>query len=152
MPHASKSPKTAAVRRARLVQAVINGENLRDVAISTGLSPRTAQSQASDILRHPEAQKTFLLTLEKEGLTDEFLAQKAHELLEAENTHYFAKDGIVTDTRTSPAHETRRKTLELVAKMKGHLKEQSTADVSIGLMQMVVGTLSSRDGRDTLEP
>jgi hypothetical protein len=152
MPHASKSPKVADVRRKRLVQAVINGENLRDVAISTGLSPRTAGSQASQILKHPQAQESFLKILEGEGLTDEFLAGKVVELLEAETTHYFAKDGVVTDTLKSPAHETQRKTLELVARMKGHLKEQSQGDINIGLMQMVVNAVSGKAGMDGREP
>lgn len=146
--HASKSPKAAKVRQNRLVKALINGECLRDVAISTGLSPATASSQASDILRRPEAKESFIRILERKGLTDDFLAGKAAELLEAETPHFFSKDGIVCDERFTPAHETRRKTLELVSKFKGHLKETSSTDVSIGLMQMVVNVVNEPERKD----
>ena len=143
--HAPKSPLVAKVRRNRLITALMNGENLREVAISTGLSPATAQSQASDILRHPDAQRTFIRILEERGLTDEFLAEKAKQLLEAQTAHFFSKDGKVINTRYTPAHETQRKTLELVNRLKGHLKEQATTDVSIGLMQVVLNTINAPD-------
>ncbi len=142
--HAPKSPLAAKVRRNRLVKALMDGENLRDAAISTGLSPATAQSQASDILKHPDAQRTFIRILEERGLTDEFLADKAKQLLEAQTAHFFSKDGKVVDERYTPAHETQRKTLELTTRLKGYLKDTDKAgDINIGLMQFVVNAINN---------
>jgi hypothetical protein len=76
--------------------------------------------------------------MEQAGLTDNFLAAKVYSLINAKKTEYFQKDGIVTDQREMEALETQRKTLELAAKLKGHLKDQSQGDINIGLMQMVV--------------
>jgi hypothetical protein len=145
--HAPKSLLAAKVRRQRLVEALINGECLKDVAIQSGLSPKTASQQASDILKHPEAQATFLRILEEEGLTDEKLAAKLVSLLNAEHTVLAQHEGKFTDRKEIPAIETQRKTAELVARLKGHLKESSTGgNIEIGLMQMVVQVV--RDGDD----
>jgi len=144
--HAPKSPLAAKIRRNRLVKALINGENLKDVAISTGLSPKTAGSQATNILKHPQAQKMFARLMEEKGLSDNFLAEKVYSLINAKKVEYFQKDGIVTDEREVEALETQRKTLELATKLKGHLKEQSEGDINIGLMQMVVQAV--REGED----
>jgi hypothetical protein len=143
--HAPKSPVAATIRRNRLVKALFNGECLKDVAISTGLSPKTAGSQATNILKHPQAQQMFIRCMEKAGLSDDFLAAKVHYLINAKKTEYFQKDGIVTDEREVEALETQRKTLELATKLKGHLKEQSQGDINIGLMQMVVQAVRSGD-------
>jgi phage terminase small subunit len=123
------------------VKALINGENLKDVAISTGLSPKTAGSQATNILKHPQALKTFIRYMEENGISDDFLAAKIYNLINAKKTEYFQKDGIVTDQREVEALETQRKTLELATKLKGHLKDQSQVDVNIGIMAMVVAAV-----------
>ena len=43
------------------------------------------------------------------------------------------------------ALETQRKTLELAAKLKGHLKEQSQLDVNVGIMALVVVALKEAE-------
>jgi hypothetical protein len=143
--HAPKSPLAAKIRRNRLVKALFTGECLKDVAISTGLSPKTAGSQATNILKHPQALKTFIRYMEKEGLTDNFLAAKVHSLINAKKVVYFQKDGIVTDERIVDALETQRKTLELATKLKGHLKDRSEVDVNVGIMAMVVQAVKDEE-------
>ena len=145
--HAPKDRASAALRRRLLVKGIMQGENLKDIGISTGLSPATAGSQVCDILKHPEAQASFVSCMEKAGLTDKFLAEKAHSLINAKKVEYFQKDGKVTDEREVPALETQRKTLELATKLKGHLKEQSQGDINIGLMQMVVQAVKGDPGQ-----
>jgi hypothetical protein len=144
--HAPKSPLAAKIRRNRLVKALFDGECLKDVAISTGLSPKTAGSQATNILKHPQALKTFIRYMEENGISDNFLAAKIYSLINAKKIEYFQKDGIVTDERIVEALETQRKTLELATKLKGHLKERSEGDINIGLMQMVVQAV--REGEE----
>jgi hypothetical protein len=146
--HASKSPQATAVRCAKLVNAVIQGESLRDTAIECGLSPKTAGSQASDLLKRPEAQATFLRILEERGLTDAHLAGKLSGLMDAKHTIYSQWKGKFTDSKDVDALETQRKTLETVLKLKGHLREDHAGgSIEIGLMQMVVQVV--RDSSET---
>ena len=79
--------------------------------------------------------------MEEKGLTDEFLAEKIRSLLDAETVQYFQRDGVVTDERIVPALETQRKTAELVARLRGHLREQTQGDVNIGMMALVVAAV-----------
>ncbi len=144
--HAPKDRATAALRRRLLVKGLLQGENLKDIAISTGLSPKTAGDQACQILAEPKTQASFIQCMEKAGLTDNFLAEKTKSLINARKTLFFQKDGVVTDEREVEALETQRKTLELATKLKGHLKERSEGDINIGLMQMVVQAVRGDDG------
>lgn len=140
--HAPKSRILSKLRRRKIIEACLDGKDLKEVAISTGLSPKSAASQARQILSEPNVKSSFVSILEEQGLSDEFLAKKAKDLLEAETHHYFSKDGVVVDERTSPAHETQRKTLELVGKFKSHLKDKQDSDTSSALMQVVINALN----------
>ena len=86
--------------------------------------------------------------MEEKGLTDNFLAAKVHSLVNAKQTLYFQKDGIVTDQREVEALETQRKTVELAAKLKGHLKDQAQGDKNIGLMALVVAAVKAEAEAD----
>jgi len=141
--HAPKTRILSKLRRHKLIEACLDGKPLKSIAISTGLSPKTAENQAIQILREPNVLRSFISIMEAEGISDNFLARKAHSLLNAKKTEFFQKDGIVTDQREVEALETQRKTLELATKLKGHLKEQSQGDINIGLMQMVVQAVRS---------
>ena len=57
--------------------------------------------------------------LEEVGLSDNQLKTKILSLLEAKETRFFQKDGLVTETRTVEALEVQRKTLDMALKMKG---------------------------------
>ena len=146
--HAPKTRILSKIRRRKLIEACLDGKNLKDVAISTGLSPNSASAQVTSILKEPSTQQSFISIMEQSGLSDDFLAAKVKSLLDAQNTQYFQRDGIVTDERVVPAHETQRKTAELVARLKGHLKEKSTGDINIGLMQMVVQAVRESEDVD----
>ena len=134
------------MRRAKILQAAIEGKDIRKAAIETGLSPKSAGQQASQILNSPLAQRTLKMILAERGVTDEFLAQKIRDLMDAKQTLYFQKDGQVTDERQIEALETQRKTCELVAKLKGLLREQSQLDINIGLMGLVVAAVRGNLG------
>ena len=80
--------------------------------------------------------------MEKEGLSDKILTDKLRTLLDAKQKVFFQKDGIVTDTREIEALETQRKTLELSARLKGHLaQENATPDITINIMGAVINAL-----------
>ncbi|MEI6315385.1 MAG: hypothetical protein WCO89_10985 [Syntrophus sp. (in: bacteria)] len=144
----SRAPEATRARRKMIIQAVIEGESLKDAAISAGYSPKTAGAQATAVMKHPEAQQAFARVMEEAGISDQILAQKIRDLLDAQETKYFQKDGIVTDQREVAALETQRKTAELAAKLKGHLKDRSEVDVNIGLMALVVAAVRERSEED----
>ena len=140
----SKNREMTKARRRKIIEAVLDGKDPAKVAESLGYSPKTAGIQATQILSNPLVKRSFVSILEQRGLTDDFLADKALELMSAETPHFFSKDGKVEDTRMTPAHETRRKTLELVGKFKGHLKDdKGSGDINVGLMQMVVNVVNN---------
>jgi intergrase/recombinase len=146
--HARKDRVTTMMRRAKILEAAIEGKDITKAAIEAGLSPKSAGQQASQILNSPLAQRTFKMILAERGVSDEFLAQKIRSLLDAKQTVFFQKDGEVRDQREVEAIETQRKTCELVAKLKGHLREQSQIDLNIGIMAMVVSAVRGDDGED----
>jgi len=104
--HARKDRVTVMMRRAKILKAAIEGRNVTKAAIETGLSPKSAADQASKILRDPITQRAFVMILAEKGLTDEFLAEKIRSLLDAKQTLYFQKDGVVTESREVEAIET----------------------------------------------
>ena len=141
--HAPKTRAISLMRRRKIIEACLTGKSLKDVAIETGLSPKTANDQVTKILREPRVQESFVRILEQSGLTDKFLADKINSLVNAETKQYFQLNGKVTDERTQPAWETQRKTVELACKLRGHLEKASEGDVNIGLMQMVVNAMQN---------
>jgi len=149
--HARKDRVTTMMRRAKILEAAIDGKDIKKAAIETGLSPKTAADQASKILHDPITQRTFKMILDEEGVSDKFLAQKIRNLMDAKQTLYFQKDGQVTDERQIEALETQRKTCELVAKLKGHLRDQSQVDINIGLMALVVAAVRAEAEPDEAE-
>lgn len=138
--HAVKSPLTAKRRRQEIIKAVVDGKPLRETGIRLGLAPKSAQNQVSQILKHPDTQKSFIRILESSGLDDAFLSSRLRDLADASGSHFFNVDGEIVE-KHSPAHETRRKTLEMVCRLKGHLKEHAQTDISVGLMSVVLQTI-----------
>lgn len=124
----------------------MDGKPLRQTAIELGLSPRTASSQASHIIKHAHDDGSYLRILEERGVTDDFLAGKLRSLLDAKHTIWAQYMGTYSDSRQVEALETQRKALELAHKLRGHLRESAGPSVEIGLMQMVLQVV--RDGGD----
>ncbi|MBM2833773.1 MAG: hypothetical protein HW406_934 [Candidatus Brocadiaceae bacterium] len=140
--HAAKTRAMSHLRRQKLIAAALDGRPLREVGLETGLSPATVDSQISNILREPEVRQAFARILEEAGITDNFLASKLRELIDAKTTIFSQKDGKFCDSREIPALETQRKTTELICRLAGHLKEQDTSTINnSGLMQIVVAHL-----------
>jgi len=146
--HARKDKITAMMRRAQILKAAVEGRDVKKAAIETGISPKSASQQVSMILKEPAVRASFAMIMEEAGLSDKFLAEKVKALVDAKQTLYFQKDGIVTDSREVEALETQRKTLELAAKLKGHLREQSQLDVNVGIMAMVVAAMKAKAEAD----
>jgi len=144
--HAPKDRVSTMLRRAKILRAAIQGKSLKQAALETGLSPKTAARQAGQILRDPVTQTALAMIMDAEGLTDKFLVNKVKSLLNARQVVYFQHEGTVTDHRIVAALETQRKTLELAMKLKGHLREQPEVNVEVGLMAIVVQAMRSPGG------
>lgn len=141
--HAPKTRMQSKMRRQKLIDGLIQGKAISEIAPTLGLNPKSARDQAYQILREPQTQQTFVQILEESGLTNKFLADKIKSLVNAETKQFFQLNGKVTDERTQPAWETQRKTVELACKLRGHLKEQAQTDISIGLMSIVVNAINN---------
>ena len=147
-PAISRSPTARKIRTGMIINALMDGKNLRDAAISAGYSPNSASQAACEALKHPETKQLFAQVMERAGISDDFLARKIKNLLDAKETKHFQRDGVVTETREVDALETQRKTTELATKLKGHLKDRSEVDINIGLMAMVVAAVKTVPGDD----
>jgi hypothetical protein len=79
--HAPKDRHSAAIRRKKLVDAVLKGKDVKAVAISTGLAPANISAQVNQILKHPQSKSRFLKALEAAGLSDDVVASHHLELL-----------------------------------------------------------------------
>ena len=142
-PRVSKNRILTHERRMKIVSAAIQGQSITQAAIDAGYSPKTADKQASAILANDRVKESFARILEESGLTENFLAAKVSELVNAKTTIYAQREGVFTDERTLPALETQRKTLELVCRIRGYLQETNTSTINnSGLMQIVVAQLS----------
>lgn len=140
--HAPKTRMQSHLRRQKLIRGLIEGKAISQIAPTLDLSPKSAVSQAKQMLLEPATQMSFARILVESGLSDNFLAKRLFDLSNATTMVYAQKDGLFTDQREIPAHETRRKTIELVCRLAGHLKEQDTSTINNnGLMQIVVAQL-----------
>lgn len=130
-------------RRGLVVKGIIEGKTPKEICEETGMSTKNPHSAVNQVLRHPETQILFSKVLEKQGVSDERLAQKISDLLDAQKIVLAQKDGIFTDERTIPDTDAQRKTVELATRLKGHLKndDKIAGDVSIGLMSIVLNAV-----------
>ena len=60
------------MRRAKILQAAIDGKDITKAAIEAGLSPKSAGQQACQILNSPLVQRTFKMILAERDVSDEF--------------------------------------------------------------------------------
>ncbi len=125
--HAPKTRMQSHLRRQKLIKGLIQGKAISAIAPTLDLSPKTAVSQATQMLREPAVQASFVRILAEGGFTDHFLAKRLFDLSNATTMVYAQKDGLFTDQREIPAHETRRKTIELACRLAGHLKETTAS-------------------------
>jgi hypothetical protein len=79
--HAAKSHAQSELRRKKIVKAILEGKSAVTAGIDSGLSPKTASSQVSGILKEPKTQDALRIAMEKLGLDDDFFARKHVELM-----------------------------------------------------------------------
>ena len=73
-------------RKRKLVKGVVAGKTQKQAAIDAGYSPKTAESQASVILKDSKVIASLHEMMESAGLSNKRLLEKHVELLEAKKT------------------------------------------------------------------
>jgi hypothetical protein len=133
----------AEIARRKMIQAVFDAKPISQAAESCNITT----TQARDLLAEPETQKMFSKILEDHGLDDDYLASKVRKLVDARETKFFQREGIVTDEREVDALEVQRKMVETVLKVKGHLKEDKSTTINIDtqIMSAVVAALNKQE-------
>lgn len=142
----SKNKALTEKRRMKILSEIAVGKTLKDAAISAGYAPKCASDQATQILKHPQTKEAFARILARSGVTEQKLSDRISALLDAEQSHFFNNGDSEIVEKKSPAHETRRKTVELALRLYGHLKPDSTPQIinNAGLMQVVISQLSQQ--------
>jgi hypothetical protein len=123
--HAPKTQTDVYMRRKKIIKGLVEGKNLKEIGIETGLSPKTASSQVSRIVREPQTQRMFIELLDKAGCTDSYLAKKIQALSKAKKKLFFAHQGKVTDEKEVDALEIQADMTKFAAKVKGYVTDKS---------------------------
>ncbi len=127
-----KSAKVS-VRQRKFLAEKLNGKSSAEAARAAGYSESVARKADVRITGNAAVQEAFKQLLDRAGITDEKLARRLAEGIDAKETKFFAHEGRVISTRTVIDYGTRHRYLELVLKLKGHLinKHEVTAQLSI---------------------
>jgi len=126
--HASKNRLLTKLRRRKIIEAALDGKDVKAVAISTGLSPQSVRTQVPQILSEPNTQKAFKDILTAAGLSDEVLACRINDLAFAKETKFFSDKGIVTDEREVEALSIQADMTKFAAKVKGHVTDKTSIE------------------------
>jgi hypothetical protein len=119
--HATKTHAAAAIRRNKIVEAALAGKSLKEAAIDAGLSPKTAGSQAAQILKHPKVQEAFQEHLNR-IIPDDILSDKYHEIMFADKVIHYNPE--TQEQAVAPDYPTQLRAADSVAKLKGHMIEK----------------------------
>ena len=79
--HAPKTRAASALRRKMIIDAIIEGKDHVQAGIDSGLSPRTARVQVSQILNGPKVLESLNAATERLGLDDQSLALQLKKLI-----------------------------------------------------------------------
>jgi DNA-binding CsgD family transcriptional regulator len=79
--HAPKGKTASAIRRKKIVKAILKGATRQEAGIAAGLSEKTASSQVGQILSEPSTKNTLLEAMKKLGLDDEAIALEHQALI-----------------------------------------------------------------------
>lgn len=139
--HAPKTKAASALRRKKIIKAFVEGRNLKEAAIATGLSPKTAAQQVSAILKEPEVQRTLQATMEAIGINDNYLAEHLRMLIDSKKViraNIIASGGVadLKDAGSAikgyvaiPDYMAMARGLDLVCRLRGLYKDRTRVDI-----------------------
>lgn len=113
------------VKERRFLKAYLEGKSLAECAKYAGSKGKDKDSLkvvGHRMLTNINLSMDEILTLC--GLTDEVLARKLQEGLEADRLYLTSFDGKFMDERKAPDVPTRLKAVEMISRMRGHFKDR----------------------------
>jgi hypothetical protein len=116
-----KKSELKAPKRRRFVKGLIDGKSMRKAAVDAGYTQSMADNAGEKIL--PGAVAEFKEALAK-AVPDEILIKRLAEGLNAKETKLVQYRGEYSDQRHLVAYSERRRSVELVAKLRGLLIER----------------------------
>ncbi len=132
-----KSKRALELRAKIIATAMLNGATQEQALISVGYSERTARGQAAAVLGNPVIQAAFSDILEKAGLSDEYVAGKHRELLEAKKIVSIRTEGEGVTEVTVPDYTARARGLDMYYKVAGrYLDKQEVSGKDGGPIQI----------------
>ena len=117
--------RNLAVKERRFLEAYLKGKSLAECAKYAGSKGKDKDSLK--VIGHRMLININLSlneTLDLSGLTDEVIARKLKEGLEAERLYLASYEGKFTDERTAPDVPTRLKATELLGKLRGYFVDR----------------------------
>lgn len=110
--------KNLSPRKRKYVKARASGKTKKDSALAAGYSEETAKKVKSHI-ETPEVRAAFQKLIRKH-IPASKVVKRIQEGMDAMETKFFQKDGIVTDSRDVISYSERRAYAELVAEYGGY--------------------------------
>ncbi len=110
---------------------------------------------AYELKRKLQSTDWFKQVLDMAGLTEEFLAQKAADLLNAKETKFFASEGVIISEREVNDHTTQRAVLKLALEARKLLIQkqelEAKVETSNALTELLLNANRSRNEDETEE-
>ena len=112
------------------MRARVEGKTKTDAKRIAGYSETSSPHQIEQRNKSNGSVKDALIKI---GLTEDVIAQKINEGLNATKKNYFSLDGIVTDERENPDYDARHKYTKTALEVRGDL-EISGVNLNLGLI------------------
>jgi DNA-binding CsgD family transcriptional regulator len=159
--HAGKSRAAAQARRKIIANALLDGKTTQEAGLLAGLSPKTADSQVSQILRHPQTQDALLAAMAARGMDDDYLAKHHKMLFEATkviSAIVIAPGGsdltdagsMTKDYIEVPDYSAMARGLDLAYRLRGLYKDRTEVDLRQPV-QIVIKKFCSRGQKDGID-
>jgi len=139
--HAKKNKAAVEARRKAIINALLDGKSTLQAGTEAGLSPKTADSQVSQILNNPKTQNCLLEAMERRGMGNDYLAE--HHRMLIEGTKVISANIIVpgggTDLKDAgsmtkdfievPDFQAKAKGLDMLYRLLGMYKDKQEIDL-----------------------
>ena len=117
------------------MKALVSGEaSTKGQAMEIAGYSRNVSSAMVD--KQPGTQNAMIEAMKRAGLTEDKIALKIQEGLEARQYHYFTCDGNVVSERTNPDASAQHKYLQTSLEVLKYIKNNTIENLNIGLIAM----------------
>lgn len=132
-------------RQRGFLEGKLAGQTDMRAALDAGYSESTARNAQQKILGRPSVARKFAEILEAAGISDERLAQRLAEGLDAREVKFFQHEGKVISKRTVVDYSQRGRHLEIALKLKGHLISKHEVTGRLSLAEIVAAANTQGD-------